>query len=61
MRRSALILALLALPATAEWAKLDGQKVPEITPREWLNTGDEQPTAADLRGKVYLLEFFATT
>ena len=53
--------ALLALPAQAEWKKMNGEKVPGgITAKEWINTGKFTPTNADLRGKVYLLEFFAT-
>ena len=54
------ILLALAAPAAAEWQKMDGQKVPEISAKEWLNTGKEKPTAATLRGKVFILEFFAT-
>jgi hypothetical protein len=54
-------MAALAAPARAEgWKKLDGQKVPDFQAKEWFNTGDQAPTAADLRGKVWLLEFFAT-
>lgn len=53
-------LACLAAPGSADWKKLDGQKVPDITAGEWFNAGKEAPTAASLRGKVYLLEFFAT-
>jgi hypothetical protein len=63
MKKSLILLGVvagLALPASAEWKKLDGQKVPEITSSEWLNTGKQAPTAASLRGKVWLLEFFAT-
>jgi hypothetical protein len=53
-------LCLLAMPGMAEWKKLDGQKVPEFSAGEWLNTGKDTPSAASLRGKVYLIEFFAT-
>ncbi|NJN14581.1 MAG: hypothetical protein HC813_02860 [Planctomycetes bacterium] len=64
MRKTMTALALLAafsMPALAEgWKKLEGQRVPEFTAKTWLNTGKEEPNAALLRGKVYILEFFAT-
>ena len=38
--------------------QLKGQKAPEITPRQWLNSA---PTSlAKLKGKVVFLEFFST-
>jgi hypothetical protein len=52
--------AVLSLPARAEWRKMDGQPVPGISAKAWLNTGKHVPTAANLRGNVYLLEFFST-
>ena len=56
-----LLLGLVALPATAEgWKKLDGQKMPEISAKEWVNAGKKGPDLAALRGKVILIEFFAT-
>ncbi len=56
---SAILLA--SLPASAEgWKKLDGQAVPDIGAKSWFNTGKESPNSAVLRGKVFLLEFFAT-
>jgi len=63
MRYGILPLALLAATATANesgWRNLDGQKAPQITAKEWLNAGKNGPEPADLRGKVILLEFFAT-
>jgi hypothetical protein len=51
----------LALPAAADWKKMDGQPVPDISAKEWLHAGKQAPSAADLRGKVWLLEFFTTT
>ena len=66
MRNRILTLALLgafAVPAAAQqsgWKKLDGQRAPAITAKEWLNTGKDAPTAKEMRGKVVLLEFFAT-
>ena len=54
-------LVYLAVPSHADWKNLDGQKVPEVTAKEWLNVeGKTTPSVASLRGKVYLLEFFAT-
>jgi len=57
------LLGAFAVPAAAQsgWKNLDGQKAPAITAKEWLNAGKKAPTAKDLRGKVILLEFFATT
>ena len=65
MRKSALILVsliLLAAPAAAQsgWKKLNGQKAPAITAKEWINAGKKAPDLASLRGKVILLEFMAT-
>lgn len=64
MRKSLPLLlffvAALAPVARAEWQPMTGQRVAGISADEWLNTGKEAPTAADLRGKVWLLEFFAT-
>jgi len=67
MRSFVLVLALvlgLAAGSRAQeqsgWRNLDGQKVPPISAKEWVNTGKEEPTSANLRGKVWLLEFFAT-
>ena len=65
MLRLSLVGALLgafAVPATAGsgWKNLNGQKAPSIIAKEWLNAGRKAPTAKDLRGKVILLEFFAT-
>ena len=63
MRRFAfclLAVGLLTATAPADWQKMNGQAVPDISAKEWLNTGKQTPTTADLRGKVYLLEFFAT-
>ena len=53
--------ALLALPAQADWTKMDGQPVPSISAKSWLNTAKgEVPSVRALKGKVYLLEFFST-
>ena len=63
MRRLAtkmLMLAALAATAQADWLSMNGERAPEISAKTWLNTGKNAPSNADLRGKVYLLEFFAT-
>ncbi len=53
--------ATLAAPASAEgWKDLTGQKVPDISAKEWFNAGDKAPSVEDLRGTVWILEFFAT-
>ncbi len=55
-----LMLATLAATAGADWRSMNGERAPEFSAENWLNTGKTAPTAADMRGKVYLLEFFAT-
>ena len=55
-----LMLASLAATAQADWLSMNGERAPEISAKTWLNTGKNAPSNADLRGKVYLLEFFAT-
>ncbi len=55
-----LIAGSLATPAEAGWRALSGERVPEFSADEWLNTGTSTPSAASLRGKAYLIEFFAT-
>lgn len=59
---SLLVLGSLTLTTTVQagWKKLDGQKAPAISAKEWVNAGKKAPTAKDFRGKVVLLEFFAT-
>ena len=55
-----LMLASLAATAQADWLSMNGERAPEISAKTWLNAGKKAPSNADLRGKVYLLEFFAT-
>ena len=59
---SGMLLGAFAVPAAAQsgWKNLNGQKAPSIVAKEWVNAGKKAPTAKDLRGKVILLEFFAT-
>jgi hypothetical protein len=59
---SALVVGgVLALAAStdAEWKNLVGQKAPEFTVQRWINP-PEGNNAEDLRGKVLLVEFWAT-
>ena len=63
MKKGLLILALLGVCAGASeagWKDLNGQKAPTITAKEWFNAGKKGPDLSALRGKVILLEFFAT-
>jgi hypothetical protein len=53
-------VAALSVPARADWQPMTGQRVGAIGAEEWLNTGKHAPDARNLRGKVVLLEFFAT-
>jgi len=46
--------------AAVGWKSLSGQEPFAISATTWLNTGDEVPTPESLRGKVWMLEFFAT-
>lgn len=58
---ASLFLLVACLPAQGGWKDLTGKLVPELKVAHWLNTDGKQPTAASLKGKVWLLEFFATT
>ena len=61
MRKSvatcALLLAVTA--ANAEWMDLTGKEAPSFAVEKWFNQPDGS-SIADLRGKVILLEFWAT-
>ena len=63
MKRTLATMAALALATAAsraDWRNFDGMPVPGVSASEWINTGKEKPDAPSLRGKVYILEFFAT-
>ena len=57
-------IALIGLTASLGpgdgWKDLTGKPVPPVKVERWLNTDGASPTADELRGKVWLLEFFAT-
>jgi len=53
-----LALALAARPAAAGGPAV-GEAAPEIAAKEWLNA-DEAPSLAKLRGKIVVVEFWAT-
>ncbi len=55
------LLLAAALSAQGGWKDLRGKQVPEIRVQKWLNTDGQEPTSATLKGKVWLLQFFATT
>ena len=61
-RMSALVVGgVLALAAStdAEWKSLTGQKAPGFDVKRWINP-PEGNSVEDLRGKVLLVEFWAT-
>ncbi len=51
-------LALGSATAQSGWKNLTGKDAPPIHADKWINTGGAGAT--DLKGKVWLLEFFAT-
>ncbi len=65
MRTPLTLISVLAagavLPAQSGWLDLTGTAAPPIVAEHWLNTANERPSAGALKGKVWLLEFFATT
>ena len=60
MFTSAVLAALTILPAIDGWKDLTGETTPVIEATRWFNTEGASPSADDLRGKVVVLEFFAT-
>jgi len=58
---AAAIAALSAAEPQGGWKRLVGQEVPPIAAKSWMNTGEETPGLDTLKGKVWLIEFFATT
>lgn len=54
-------IALLAAAsaARAEWNSLLGKEAPSVTVESWINPAEGE-TLEDLRGRVILLEFWAT-
>jgi hypothetical protein len=54
------LLGSLVSSGHAQWLELNGQPAPEVTAARWLNTGGETPNLASLKGKVWILKFFAT-
>jgi len=57
---AALLSGSVPLAAQAGWKDLTGKVAPQISASTWLNTGGEAPDVETLKGKVWLLEFFAT-
>lgn len=63
MRSIALAVALVASLATAARAEvknLNGQVPPELGPVEQVNGSEQAAALGALKGKVVMLEFFAT-
>ncbi len=56
---TALVLLAAASSARADWKTLDGQSAPNFKVDKWINA-PEGGDIDDLRGKVILLEFWAT-
>ncbi len=62
VRTALLSLLLLAGAARAQgWRSLDGASCPEFAAGRWFNTDGTAPTAAALKGRVFLLTFFGNT
>jgi len=59
-RLSWVAAALLTTALDAQWRDLQGTIVPKISAEHWFNTDGTTPTSESLRGKVWLLQFFAT-
>lgn len=57
----AVVSALATTTAQGGWKNLTGKPVPKITATKWLNTSGQKVDRDNLKGKVWLLEFFATT
>ena len=57
-----ILLSSAAAPCQGGWKNLTGKRVPAIHADDWLNTDkNDRPSSKSLKGKVWLLEFFATT
>ena len=54
----ALVLTMATFLPAQGWKKLEGDWVPELKVRSWLNTDDKAPTTTSMKGKVWLLMFF---
>jgi hypothetical protein len=64
-RRTALMIGLIAsmaAPALAQEAVAVGKKAPEITAEHWMNLpkGMSKLSLKELKGKVVMIEFWAT-
>jgi hypothetical protein len=56
------VLLLLSAPVRAEgWQAHDGAPCPAFAAGRWFNTDGARPTAASLKGQVFLLVFFGGT
>ena len=55
-----LLVTGASLSAQSGWKTLDGQPAPAVTASDWINA-DGEPSVSALKGKVWLLYFFATT
>ena len=54
------LLGMAPLAAQPGWKPLVGERVPALEAESWLNAGENAPTLDKLKGKVWLLQFFAT-
>ncbi len=57
---AAAVLTASFVTAQSAWLNLDGKPSPGVSADTWLNVTEADPSEA-LAGKVWLLEFFATT
>lgn len=59
MKKTIALSLLLAASSVGAWDDFTGQQAPSITVETWFNQS-EGATLEDFRGKVVLLEFWAT-
>ena len=57
---SLVLVTAAAVSAQSGWKTLDGQPAPALQAADWIHA-EGSPSVSSLKGKVWLLYFFATT